>query len=75
MIDNKEASFTRLLRPDEVAKIIPGKSKRSLAVDRCQRRDTPPWIRIGGRIYYEPDDLWRWIEAHKVDPARPEAQR
>jgi predicted DNA-binding transcriptional regulator AlpA len=62
----------RLLRPSQIEKIIPGKTARVLATERCLRRDTPPFIRIGKRIYYRESDLLAWIEQHKVDPTKQE---
>lgn len=64
----------RLLKPSEVQNFIPGKSAKSLAVERCQRRDTLPFVRYGKRIYYDLSDLEAWIDAHKVDPAKSEAK-
>jgi hypothetical protein len=75
MNDTQTITLQRLLKPDEVSAIIPGKTKRALAVERALRRDTPPWLKIGSRIYYDPADLQRWIEAHRVDPARPEVHK
>ncbi len=74
MSDTQTLNLERLLTPREVQNIIPRKTARALAVERALRRDTPPWLKIGGRIYYHPAHLREWLEAHKIDPARPEAR-
>ena len=27
-----------------------------------------PYVKVGGRVMFDPDDLEAWIEARKVDP-------
>lgn len=58
----------KLIKAKYVEKIIPGKTADILAVERSMRRDTPPWIRIGKRIYYDVDALQEWVEKHRVAP-------
>jgi hypothetical protein len=45
-------------------------TKQGLAVARCERRDTPPWHKIGAKVRYRPADVLRWIEEHRVEPRK-----
>lgn len=65
----------KLIRPRDVKNLIPGKNERTLAVERTLRRDTPPYIKIGRRIYYDLHDLEKWLDAHRVVPARKARQQ
>lgn len=55
-----------LLIPREAAPLM-RKTPGALAVDRCQRRDTPDYIKIGRRIYYRRSDILKWVSAHVVN--------
>ncbi|WP_445191225.1 helix-turn-helix domain-containing protein [Sphingomonas sp. Tas61C01] len=35
---------------------------------RCYKRPSPPFTRIGSRIYYLEADVTAWIAAQRVDP-------
>ena len=43
-------------------------SPQTLANWRCEGRG-PAFIKLGGRVAYRGDDLNRWIEGQRVDPA------
>jgi hypothetical protein len=61
-------SESEFLATDEAAQLLkttPG----SLAVGRCQRRDGPPFYKIGRKVLYRKSDLLSWVESHRVDPA------
>ena len=61
------------LVPDEVARLLRKPNKKVLAVDRCLRRDHPPYIKIGRKILYKRADVLAWLDAHVVNaPARGE---
>lgn len=54
----------------EVAVLL-RKPPRGMAVERCLRRDHPPYIKIGRKILYKRADVLAWLEAHVVNaPAR-----
>jgi hypothetical protein len=63
-----ELGSTQLITPSELADFL-RKTRGALAVERCQRRDTPPWIKIGRKILYRKEDVLAWLEAHSVSPA------
>lgn len=44
------------------------RTPQALAMERA-RNEGPPYIRDGGRILYDVDELDRWIQRHRVDPA------
>ena len=50
------------LTPPEVSGII-RKPIKSMAVDRCLRRDHPPYLKIGRKILYRRSDVLAWLEA------------
>jgi hypothetical protein len=56
------------LLPDEVALLLRKPNKKALAVDRCLRRDHPPYLKLGRRILYRRADVLAWLEAHIVNP-------
>lgn len=56
------------MTPREVAELI-RKPVSSLAVDRCQRRDHPPYLKIGRKILYNKSEVLAWLESHRVTPA------
>ena len=45
------------------------KTKRTLRVWR-QRREGPPWSRIGKTIIYSDDGFDLWVKSQEVKPAR-----
>ena len=57
-----------LLTPAEVARLR-RTSVGALAVERCERRDHPPFFKIGRKILYRRSDVVAWIEAHKIIPS------
>jgi hypothetical protein len=65
----KESHDHDYLTPSEVSQLT-RKPVASLAVDRCLRRDHPPFLRIGRKIIYRKTDVLAWLEAHRVDPKR-----
>lgn len=60
-----------LLTPTEVARLR-RTTVAALAVERCARRDHPPFFRIGRKILYRKTDILEWLERHRIDPAAPE---
>lgn len=57
------------LTPPELAQWI-RKPVASLAVDRCLRRDHPPYVKVGRKVLYRRADVVAWLEAHRVDQKR-----
>jgi DNA-binding transcriptional MerR regulator len=31
----------------------------------------PPWLEVGGRVRYDPDDVEEWKAAHRNEPKEP----
>lgn len=50
----------RMLRPSEVTERIPVIPEKTLANWRS-RGEGPPYLKIGGRIYYPESDLDEWL--------------
>lgn len=44
------------------------RTPQALAMERA-RNEGPPYIRDGGRILYDADELDAWVQRHRVDPA------
>jgi hypothetical protein len=59
---------TEFLLPDEAARLMRKPNKKVLAVERCLRRDHPPYFKIGRKILYRRADVLAWLEAHVVNP-------
>jgi predicted DNA-binding transcriptional regulator AlpA len=55
--------FRKLLPPELAAEML-GVSKASLAHWRCDGTG-PVFVKIGGRVGYDPSDLRSWIEARR----------
>jgi len=51
-----------LLTPDEAARVI-GVKASTLACWRCTGRNDLPFLKIGGRVLYRPDDLRDWLNS------------
>ena len=58
-----------MLTPREVADLL-RTTPHCLAVSRCCRRPTPPYLRIGRRILYRRADVEAWLATRVIDPAR-----
>ncbi len=56
------------LVPSEVAELM-RRPVESLAVDRCMRRDHPPYLKTGRKVLYRRADVLAWLDAHIVNPA------
>lgn len=54
----------RLMTPAEVAEVC-GLSEHTLATWRCRRVEGPAYLRVGGRIMYDPADLWGWLSTRR----------
>lgn len=61
-------SGNNLLTVEETAKRL-NMSRAALDVLR-HRGGGPRYVKHGKRVYYDPVDVVRWIEAHKVTPGR-----
>jgi hypothetical protein len=68
MLNGDELAATQLLTTAELAKFL-RKTPVALAVERSQRRDTPPWVKLGRKILYRKQDVLDWLDAHSVSPA------
>lgn len=51
--------------PGEVAELL-RRPVGSLAVDRCARRDHPPYLKTGRKVLYRRSDVLAWLNAHIV---------
>jgi hypothetical protein len=60
---------SQLLTTKETAWVL-RTTPRALAVARCLRKDTPPFVRIGRRILYRVEDLENFLQKRVVNPAR-----
>lgn len=56
--------FDTLLTADEVAEIL-GVHKQTVSVWRKEKRG-PRYLKIGNRVYYDPQDLDAWLESRKT---------
>lgn len=59
--------------PSEVAELL-RRPVGSLAVDRCTRRDHPPYLKTGHKILYRRADVLAWLDAHVVNPTADKAE-
>jgi hypothetical protein len=41
----------------------------SLAVARCQRRPTPPYIKVGRKVLYSEKAVEKWLRSRTVNAA------
>jgi hypothetical protein len=57
-------NVTRLLNPRETAELL-GRTEGTLAVWRCTRRYDLPFLKIGARVMYHPDDVMAFIAARR----------
>jgi hypothetical protein len=55
----------RLLRPDEVARLL-GVAVDTLAVWRCTKRVLLPYVKCGKHVRYEPSAVSAFIAARRV---------
>lgn len=53
---------TDLLTPDQVAATL-GLSHRTLAAWRSSRRNPLPYVKVGSRVRYRPEDISTWLES------------
>lgn len=58
----------RLLTPAEVAGIT-GVSVETLATWRSTKLQGPAYVKLGGRVAYPPDELWKWLHKRTVRSA------
>ena len=56
--------MNQLLSAEETAKLL-GISKWTLAMWRCKRKI--PYIKLGGRTLFDPEDLKLFVESCKVE--------
>jgi excisionase family DNA binding protein len=58
----------KLLSPEQVANTL-GVSKQTLAVWRCEQRYPLPYIKVGSRVRYRPEDVQQFVAARlQVQP-------
>jgi len=68
----------RLLNTTQAAQYL-GRSPAGMRKARCDGRregyaDSPPFLKIGSRVYYDIRDLDTWIDAHRVEPCNTEKE-
>ena len=56
---------TELLTTEQAAEWL-GVTEGTLKVWRCQKRYSIPFIKVGGRVRYNPQDLENWLASRKV---------
>jgi hypothetical protein len=66
-------SKTQYLTTEEAARFL-GRSPATLDTWRCRKRYGLPYIKNGGRIEYDLDDLIAWRESRKVRPVEATAR-
>ena len=54
-----------LLTPDETAAIL-GVKAQTLSVWRCNKRYTLPYVKVGGRVFYDRADVVAFIASRKA---------
>jgi hypothetical protein len=65
-IEKNSKKRKRIVRTPEAARIM-NRAKGTMDNDRIRGRG-PKYIKIGSAIYYDVDDLYQFIEEHKIDP-------
>lgn len=58
-------NFPTLLKPEQVAKLI-GVTVETLAIWRCTKRYSLPYIKSGRRVHYDEADVLRFLKSQKV---------
>lgn len=58
-------SKPKQLTPDEAAAIV-GVSKQTMAAWRCTKKESIPYYKVGGKVYYREQDLLAWLESKRV---------
>ena len=58
-------SKPKQLTSDEAAAIV-GVSKQTMAAWRCTKKETIPYYKIGGKVFYREADLLEWLESKRV---------
>jgi predicted DNA-binding transcriptional regulator AlpA len=58
----------RFLSPDEVAALLPGVSRNTLAMWRYEHKG-PKYYKLGRKVIYALDDVEAWVAASEVSSA------
>ncbi len=58
----------KLMTPEETGAFLGGIKVATLAVWRCHKKKDLPWIKIGRRVFYRPEDVTLFVERRRVDP-------
>jgi hypothetical protein len=61
-----------LLTPAEFARLR-RTTVGTLAVERCEHRDHPTFIKLGRKILYRRSDVIAWLEAHRIAASNHDA--
>lgn len=74
MEQNNGCTLVSLLSEKKVAEIL-GVSVATMRAARCvghmeKRMEIPPFIRIGRRVCYHPDDIAAYIQKLRVEPGK-----
>ncbi len=64
-----DSSFPNLIRPDAAARLLQVETQ-TLANQRAANRGIP-WYKVGGRVFYDPNDIREAIESSRVVPSAP----
>jgi helix-turn-helix protein len=62
----------RLLDTKEAAAFL-GTAEQTLVVWRCTKRYPLPYVKVGGAVRYDPQDLADFLESRRVRPVAAEA--
>ena len=57
----------KLITPTEASKIL-GVTEETLSVWRCTKRYPLPYVKIGGKVMYQEEDLKKFITFCEVNP-------
>ena len=60
---SQNGSPRRLLTTEEAAELV-GLAPQTLAVWRCKKRYDLPYVKIGNRVRYRPEDIAAWLDAN-----------
>ncbi len=56
-----------LMTETEVANMLRLK-RQTLSVWRLNRRYALPWVKVGGRVFYNREDVLAFLDSRRVDP-------
>jgi hypothetical protein len=68
-----ENGIEQLMTPEEFARLR-RTTRGVLAVERCRRKDHPPFIKLNRRVLYDRRAVLAWLAEHTVNPPAREVR-